>query len=39
MPPPNLKPDYEDQATRFVDGLVDQVLDRRVAAGPQLLST
>ena len=32
MPPPNLKPDFEDQATRFVDGLVDQVLHRPVAA-------
>jgi len=39
MPLPNLKPDFEDQATRFVDGLVDQALDQRVAAGPQLVST
>lgn len=32
MPPPNLKPDYEEQARRFVDGLVDTVLERRPAA-------
>ena len=25
MPPPNLKPDFEEQAKGFVDGLVDQV--------------
>ena len=23
MPPPNLKPDFEEQAKEFVDGLVD----------------
>ena len=26
MPPPNLKPDFEEQAQAFVDGLVDTVL-------------
>ena len=26
MPPPNLQPDYEEQAKTFVDGLVDRVL-------------
>ena len=26
MPPPNLKPDFEEQAKTFVDGLVDRVL-------------
>ena len=31
MPPPNLQPDFEQQATTFVDGLVDKVL-RPVAA-------
>ena len=30
MPPPNLKPDYTDQASKFVDGLVDGVLRRPV---------
>ena len=30
MPPPNLKPDYEEQARSFVDGLVDNVLRRPV---------
>ena len=32
MPPPNLKPDFEKQATAFVDGLVDGVLRQPVAA-------
>jgi flavodoxin len=32
MPPPNLKPDYEEQARSFADGLVDSVV-RRPAAG------
>jgi hypothetical protein len=27
MPPPNLKPDYEEQARRFVDGVVNEVLN------------
>ena len=31
MPPPNLKPDFEEQARSFVDGVVDQVLDQPVA--------
>ena len=26
MPPPNLKPDFEDQARRFIDGVADQAL-------------
>jgi menaquinone-dependent protoporphyrinogen IX oxidase len=25
LPPPNLQPDFEDQATKFADGLVDRV--------------
>ena len=33
MPPPNLKPDYEEQARGFVDGLVDSVLERRSGRG------
>jgi hypothetical protein len=28
MPQPNLRPDFEDQAKTFVDGLVDRVLVR-----------
>ena len=31
MPPPNLQPDYEQQAKTFVDGLVDGVLPSAVA--------
>ena len=26
MPPPNLKPDFEEQAQAFVGGLVDRIL-------------
>ena len=26
LPPPNLRPDYEEQASTFADGLVDRVL-------------
>ncbi len=33
MPAPNLKPDFEEQAKGFADGLVDRVL-QPVAAGP-----
>ncbi len=33
MPPPNLKPDYSDQASEFVDGLVDGILREPAAAG------
>jgi flavodoxin len=33
MPPPNLKPDFEEQATLFMDTLVDTVLLQPVAAG------
>ena len=33
MPPPNLKPDFEEQARAFVDGLVDGVL-RQPSATP-----
>lgn len=32
MYPPNLKPDYEEQARSFVDGLVDTVLEEAPAA-------
>jgi hypothetical protein len=32
VPPPNLKPDFEDQARSFVDGVVDKVLHQPVAA-------
>lgn len=35
MPPPNLKPDYEEQARSFVDGLVDSVLRPPAATGTQ----
>ena len=35
MPPPNLKPDFEDQARSFVDGLVDEVLAQRTASGAE----
>src|SRR4249920_3151108 len=28
MPPPNLKPDYEEQARTFVDRVVDEVFGR-----------
>ena len=34
MPPPNLQPDFEEQAKTFVDGLVDGVL-QPVAAGAE----
>ena len=33
MYPPNLKPDFEEQARAFVDGLVDGVLRQPTAAG------
>ena len=33
MPPPNLKPDFDEQAGAFVDGLVDDVLRQPVTAG------
>jgi menaquinone-dependent protoporphyrinogen IX oxidase len=32
LPPPNLRPDYEDQAKRFADGLVDKALQPVTAA-------
>ncbi len=32
MPPPNLKPDFEDQARSFVDGIVDEISHQPVAA-------
>ena len=32
MPPPNLQPDYEEQARSFVDGLVDGVLRQPLGA-------
>jgi flavodoxin len=31
MPPPNLKPDFEEQTEEFVDGLVDEVFHQPVA--------
>ena len=31
MPPPNLQPDYEEQAKTFVDGLVDRALQPAAA--------
>ena len=33
MPPPNLQPDFEEQARTFVDGLVDRVLQPVARAG------
>jgi hypothetical protein len=33
MPPPNLRPDYEEQARAFVDGLADGVLRQPLDAG------
>ena len=33
MPPPNLKPDYEEQAQTFVDSLFDDVLRTRIEVG------
>ena len=33
LPPPNLKPDFEEQASAFVDDLVDGVLRRPAVAG------
>ncbi len=32
MPPPNLKPDFGEQARRFVDGVVDEVFGQRPGA-------
>ena len=32
LPPPNLRPDFEDQAKAFAEGLIDGVL-QPVAAG------
>jgi flavodoxin len=32
MPPPNLKPDYEEQAATFIEGLVTSVSDNSAAA-------
>jgi flavodoxin len=36
MPPPNLKPDFEEQAQSFVTGVVDQVLDARSAGAREV---
>ncbi len=33
MPPPNLKPDYEEQARSFIDSVIDQTLGQPAAAG------
>ena len=38
MPPPNLKPDFEEQARTFVDGVLDHVLDQPVEASPESAS-
>ena len=35
MPPPNLKPDYEEQARSFVDGLVDSLPRQPTPSGVQ----
>ena len=35
MPPPNLKPDYEEQAREFVDRVVGSALDQPAAAGSE----
>src|SRR5512132_140575 len=35
MPPPNLKPDFEEQARSFVDGIVDEVLHQPMAASAE----
>ena len=34
MPPPNLKPDFEEQARKFVDSVADRVLERPRVAAP-----
>ena len=39
MPQPNLRPDFEEQATSFANELVDQALDQPVAAGTQLVGS
>jgi len=38
MPAPNLKPDYEEQARSFIDGVADRALGQAVARDPQLTS-
>ena len=32
MPPPNLRPDYEEQASTFIEGLITSVSDKSAAA-------
>jgi hypothetical protein len=32
MPPPNLKPDFEEQARSFIDGVVDQTFGKPAGA-------
>ena len=39
MPPPNLKPDFEDQANSFVDRIVGEVLHQPVAARAESSTT
>ena len=42
MPPPNLKPDFEDQARTFVDRIVDEVLHQpavAIAESPAMANT
>src|SRR5262245_47310669 len=36
MPPPNLKPDFEEQATAFVDGVLDKALGQEEAEQAQV---
>ena len=38
MPAPNLKPDYEEQARSFIDGVADRALGQAVASDAQLSS-
>ena len=39
MYPPNLKPDFEEQARTFVDGIVDEVFNRPTAASVESSTT
>jgi hypothetical protein len=34
MPPPNLRPDFEEQARAFINGMADRVLGEPVASQP-----
>ena len=35
MPPPNLQPDFDEQARRFVDGILEDVFAEREAASAE----